>query len=146
MKEGKAEANRWRIFLIIVALCVLYSYPVVAAGQAEEGEKVPVTKYWMSVSTMNQTIPGMSEAMAGMGSMFGGMGGPGFGPQRELKLQLNSPWKLPATSDLLFAIFFIKLSHQLCFVFKLRQTVWRDQRYICSKNKLFANKRFNLLF
>lgn len=96
MKLGMAEGNSRRIFIIIMALCILYTYPVFAAEQGEEGKKVPVTKYWMSVSTINQTIPGMAEAMSGMGKMLGGMGGQGFGPHRELKLQLNSPRKLPA--------------------------------------------------
>ncbi|MFZ5907198.1 MAG: hypothetical protein ACOYVJ_07280 [Nitrospirota bacterium] len=95
MKHGKAEGTARRMFLIIVAACILCEYPVTAAEQAGEGKKVPLTKYWMSVSTINQTIPGMSEAMAGMGKMFGGTGGAGFGPRRELILQLNSPWKLP---------------------------------------------------
>lgn len=53
-------------------------------------EKVkPYPHYWMSVSTSNQSIPGMSGEMSGMAALFGGKSA--FGPRRELLLQLESP-------------------------------------------------------
>jgi hypothetical protein len=96
MKKRISKSITGAIFIVFFACCMLYAYPLCAAEQGEEAKKQPVTKYWMSVSTINQTIPGMSEAMAGMGKMFGGMGGAGFGPRRELKLQINSPQQPPA--------------------------------------------------
>ena len=56
---------------------------------AEKPKIKPYPHYWMSVATSSQNIPGMSAEMAGMASMFGG--GSGFGPKRELTLQLESP-------------------------------------------------------
>ena len=43
----------------------------------------------MSIATSSQSMPGMTAEMSGMASMFGGK--KMFGPQRELKLQLESP-------------------------------------------------------
>jgi hypothetical protein len=96
MKKRISKRITKTIFILLFAFCMLYGYPLYAAEQSEEAKKQPVTRYWMSVSTVNQTIPGMSEAMAEMGKMLGGMGGAGFGPHRELKLQLNSPQQPPA--------------------------------------------------
>jgi hypothetical protein len=56
---------------------------------AEKPKMKPYPHYWMSVATSSQNIPGMSAEMAGMASMFGG--GSGFGPKRDLTLQLESP-------------------------------------------------------
>jgi hypothetical protein len=56
---------------------------------AEKPKIKPYPHYWMSVATSSQNIPGMSAEMAGMASMFGG--GSGFGPKRDLTLQLESP-------------------------------------------------------
>ena len=65
---------------------------------AHAAEKVkPYPHYWMSVATVNQSIPGMSEEMAGMAALFGK--GPGFGPRRELRLQLESPRQAPAKPE-----------------------------------------------
>lgn len=55
---------------------------------AEKGPSKPYPQYWMSVSTQNQSIPGMDAGMSGMMGMFGGGG---FGPRRELLLQLVAP-------------------------------------------------------
>ena len=68
------------------------------AARSAEKEKKPFTQYWMSVATLNQTIPGMSpEEMSGIGGFMGKMmGGPSFGPRRELLLQLNSPQQVPS--------------------------------------------------
>ncbi|MEW6586136.1 MAG: hypothetical protein AB1442_11065 [Nitrospirota bacterium] len=95
MKVGIWKKIAGAIFFAFVAFCLLADQ-LCAAGKTDEGEKQPVTKYWMSVSTVNQTIPGMSEAMSSLGGMLGGMGGPGFGPRRQIHLQLNSPQKLPS--------------------------------------------------
>lgn len=65
---------------------------------AAEKQKVkPYPHYWISVATSSQNIPGMSAEMAGMASMFGG--GSGFGPKRELTLQLESPQTLSTTPE-----------------------------------------------
>jgi len=55
---------------------------------AEKGPSKPYPQYWMNVATQNQSIPGMD---AGMGGMLGMFGGAGFGPRRELLLQLVAP-------------------------------------------------------
>ncbi len=56
---------------------------------AEKPKIKPYPHYWMSVATSSQNIPGMPAEMAGMASLFGG--GSGFGPKRDLTLQLESP-------------------------------------------------------
>lgn len=60
------------------------------AALAAEKPRPSYPHYWMSVSTMNQSIPGMSEEMAGMASMFGGRGA-AFGARRDLQLQVEGP-------------------------------------------------------
>ena len=78
--------------LIVVALLVTAGF----CGAAGAAEKIkPYPHYWMSVATQNQSMPGMGEGMAGIASMFGGKG-PGFGPRRELLLQLESPRDISA--------------------------------------------------
>ena len=69
-------------FIVVILTAVLSS-------AAEKPIIKPYPHYWMSVATSSQNIPGMSAQMAGMASMFGG--GSGFGPRRELTLQLESP-------------------------------------------------------
>lgn len=73
-----------------------------SSGFAAEKEKQQKVKayphYWMSISTMNQSIPGMSGEMSGMAAMFGGKG-PAFGPKRDLLLQLESPRSMPAKPE-----------------------------------------------
>lgn len=70
--------------LIAVAVTGLSSTSAVAA---EQKPSKPYPQYWMSVATQNQSIPGMDAGMSGMLGMFGG----GFGPRRELQLQLVAP-------------------------------------------------------
>ena len=70
----------------IVYGCV--SLSVAASAFGEEKQK-PYPHYWMSIATSNQSMPGMSTEMGGIASMFGGK--KMFGPNRELKLQLESP-------------------------------------------------------
>ncbi len=77
------------------------AFTLIFFSSSESAEKTkqktpPATIYWMSVSTQNQTIPGMSEDMSGMDGLAGRMmGGRGFGPHRDILLQLNSPQPLP---------------------------------------------------
>jgi len=77
------------------------AFILIFLNSAESAEKAkektaPATVYWMSVSTQNQTIPGMSDDMSGMDGFAGKMtGGRGFGPRRDILLQLNSPQTLP---------------------------------------------------
>lgn len=67
--------------------CGVLSVMAVAAHAAEKTRPYP--HYWMSVATSNQSIPGMSSEMPGLAGLFGGKSG--FGPRRELHLQLESP-------------------------------------------------------
>jgi hypothetical protein len=72
---------------IVAAMAVMAA---VTAGSSLAAEKVkPYPHYWMSVSTVNQSIPGMSAEMSGLAGLFGGKSG--FGPRRDLQLQLESP-------------------------------------------------------
>ena len=69
------------------------------AGAAAEKVK-PYPHYWMSVATSNQSIPGMSSEMPGIAGLFGVKSG--FGPKRDLLLQLESPRQAsgePAASE-----------------------------------------------
>lgn len=73
-------------------IALLIGCALLAAGAPDvpAAEKIkPYPHYWMSVSTSNQSIPGMSSEMTGMAGLFGG--GKGFGPRRELLLQVESP-------------------------------------------------------
>lgn len=81
----------------IITIFLIFALAMPSVMQAEE-KKPPVTQYWMSVATQNMSIPGMSSGeMSGiMGKM---MGGPGFGPSRNLLLELNSPRSLPPDPD-----------------------------------------------
>lgn len=65
---------------------------------AAEGSK-PYAHYWMSVSTQNMTMPGMSASEMGMLGGLMGRGGPGMGLQRDLRLQLVSPQATPQAPD-----------------------------------------------
>ena len=69
-----------------------------ALGAAAEGTK-PYAQYWMSVSTQNMTIPGMSASEMGMLGGMTGRSGPGMGPQRSLRLQLVSPQATPPSPE-----------------------------------------------
>ncbi|MEI6209302.1 MAG: hypothetical protein WCP20_21185 [Desulfuromonadales bacterium] len=69
--------------------CVVIVMTAVCSSAAEKPQIKPYPHYWMSVATSSQNIPGMTPEMAGMASMFGG--GSGFGPKRDLTLQLESP-------------------------------------------------------
>ena len=71
----------------MVAGCVLMSVMAVSAHAAEKTKPYP--HYWMSVSTANQSIPGMSAEMSGFAGLFGGKNA--FGPRRDLHLQVESP-------------------------------------------------------
>jgi hypothetical protein len=73
--------------VVLIIVCWSLAGVTVTAGAAEKVRPYP--HYWISVSTTNQSIPGMSAEMSGMGGMFGGRGA--FGPRRELLLQLESP-------------------------------------------------------
>lgn len=78
---------------VLLAGAVLLTVAAVPMATAAE-KTVPYPRYWMSVSTTNQTMPGMSEEMAGMAAMFGGRGA-AFGPKRELLLQVEGPRVVP---------------------------------------------------
>lgn len=81
----------------VYAAAVLVPLVVAAAAPAaEKGKTKPYPHYWMSISTSNQSIPGMDESMSGMMGMFGGAG---FGPKRELLLQLESPRTLSVVPE-----------------------------------------------
>lgn len=83
------------VFVVMCTIPVIYCSPAESAEKTKE-KKPQATLYWMSVSTQNQSIPGMSEEMSGIGGFMGKMmGGPGFGAHRSLLLQLNSPQPLP---------------------------------------------------
>lgn len=75
----------------ITVVCGFY-LAMALPGQAAEKTK-PYPHYWMSVSTSNQSIPGMSAEMSGLAGLFGGKNA--FGPRRDLLLQLESP--MPAS-------------------------------------------------
>ncbi len=78
---------------IAVGAMVLLS--LAAMAQAAEKEKTkPYPHYWMSVATSSQSIPGMPSEMSGIAGLFGKKGG--FGPRRDLHLQLESPQSEPA--------------------------------------------------
>jgi len=92
------------LFAVLCTLAVIHCSPSESAEKTKE-KKAPATLYWMSVSTQNQTIPGMSDEMSGMGEFMGKrLGGPGFGASRSLRLYLNSLQPLPnepsATHDI----------------------------------------------
>ncbi len=74
-----------KAFSWIVCFCLLSS--AVSAYSSEK--QSPYPHYWLSISTTNQSIPGMPTEMGGMASLFGGKNM--FGPKRELRLQLESP-------------------------------------------------------
>lgn len=90
-----------KVFFISMIAMLLFSAEHAWPAEKEKEKKPAVTQYWMSVSTQNQSIPGMSEEMSGMG---GFMGRQGFGAGRNIFLQLNAPQALPpdpnATHDI----------------------------------------------
>ncbi|MBI5485155.1 MAG: hypothetical protein HY888_11930, partial [Deltaproteobacteria bacterium] len=63
------------------------------AGAAPKETKKPYPHYWLSIATVNQSMPGMPAEMTGMAGLFGGKSS--FGPKRELLLQLESPQTTP---------------------------------------------------
>lgn len=71
--------------------CGCLSLSLVASVFGAEKQK-PYPHYWMSISTSNQSIPGMPAGVSGIAAIFGGK--KMFGPRRELQLQLESP-RLP---------------------------------------------------
>ena len=75
-----------KTFLLVACGCVSLS---LAASVFGAEKQQPYPHYWMSIATSSQSMPGMTAEMSGMASMFGGK--KMFGPQRELKLQLESP-------------------------------------------------------
>lgn len=87
--------NRARDIIIAGAVLLLLG-GITHAADKKRDKAYP--HYWISVDTVNQSIPGMSEEMAGMAGMFGGKG-PAFGPRRELRLQLESPRAMPAKPE-----------------------------------------------
>lgn len=74
--------------ILLAAATLAFSTSVLAF--AAEKPRPAYPHYWMSVSTANQSMPGMSEEMAGMAAMFGGRGA-AFGPSRSLQMQLEGP-------------------------------------------------------
>jgi len=60
---------------------------VVSVFGAEKQKPYP--HYWMSISTSNQSIPGIPTGVSGIASLFGSK--KMFGPHRDLQLQLESP-------------------------------------------------------
>jgi len=84
-----------RIATSFLAAVVLISAP--ASSRAAEKEKArPYPQYWISVWTQNQSLPGM-EAVSGMAGLLGKSAG--FGPRRDLHLQVVSPRQLPADPE-----------------------------------------------
>jgi len=77
--------------LVSTGVVVLASVPALSA----EKPHPPYPHYWMSVATMNQSMPGMTEEMGGMAGMFGGRGA-AFGPRRDLQLQVEGPREVSA--------------------------------------------------
>lgn len=71
----------------LVAPCFLLLLMAIPGHAAEKIKPYP--HYWISVATINQSIPGMSKQMSGMAALLGGK--MGFGPRRELLLQVESP-------------------------------------------------------
>lgn len=69
-------------------VCGCLSLSVILQVEGAEKQK-PYPHYWMSISTTNQNMPGMSPEVGGIAAMFGGKNM--FGPKRELHLQLESP-------------------------------------------------------
>lgn len=76
--------------LKIFAVAVFMGLLVCAWSAQAEEKKQPLTQYWMTIETHNMSIPGMEQlqGMPGMASSFG--------PNRALRLQLNSPKVLPS--------------------------------------------------
>lgn len=88
--------NFFRTILIAAfSITLLWGARPSESASAEKEKKPPVTQYWMSISTQNMSIPGMSGEGPGMGGFLGKMMG-SFGPSRTLTLLLNSPRALPA--------------------------------------------------
>jgi hypothetical protein len=69
--------------------------PAMAVAVHAAEKTKPYPHYWMSVSTANQSIPGMSVEMSGLAGLFGGKSA--FGPRRDLLLQVESP--LPVSGE-----------------------------------------------
>ncbi|MBN1613034.1 MAG: hypothetical protein JW950_01075, partial [Deltaproteobacteria bacterium] len=95
---GIARKACW--ILTAASMMLFASY----AAAAEPQKKNPVTRYWMTISTQNTSIPGMpQEEMSGLGGMLLGKIA-GIGSKRSLTLQLGSPRKTPeepeATHDI----------------------------------------------
>ncbi len=87
--------NKLRLLPLVAGIVVGFHQADVLAA---EGTK-PYSHYWMSVSTQNMTIPGMSASEMGMLGGLMGRGGPGMGPQRGLQLQLVSPQATPPAPE-----------------------------------------------
>lgn len=87
----------------VLAICFFAPPP---ADAAEKEKKPAPANYWMSVSTENQSIPGMRpEEMSGLEGMFGRMAGmPQGGAGKRILLQLNSPRPLPSEPEALHDI------------------------------------------
>ena len=71
----------------IVCSCV--SLILVSSVFGAEKPKPPYPHYWMSIATINQSLPGMPSEVSGIAALFGGK--KMFGPRHELQLQLESP-------------------------------------------------------
>ena len=69
-------------------VCGCVSLLLVTSSFGAETQK-PYPHYWLSISTINQSIPGMTSEMSGIAGMFGRKNM--FGPRRDLLLQLESP-------------------------------------------------------
>jgi hypothetical protein len=68
--------------------CFSLSLLLVVSVFGAEKQK-PYPHYWMSISTSNQSMPGMPAGVSGIAAIFGGK--KLFGPRRDLQLQLESP-------------------------------------------------------
>jgi len=81
-----------RKLMMIAAVFAVFS--LTGTAHAAKKEKIQYyPHYWMSISTGNQSIPGMNEQMSGMAALFGAKSA--FGPRRTLQLQLESPGRMP---------------------------------------------------
>jgi hypothetical protein len=75
-----------KTLLCVTSACLSLAVAVSAFGADIQK---PYPHYWMSIATSNQNIPGMPAEVGGIASLFGAK--KMIGPQRDLRLQLESP-------------------------------------------------------
>lgn len=87
---------------VIISSAAILTLFCGSAYAAKKETIKPYPHYWVSISTSNQSIPGMNEQMSGIASMFGAKSA--FGPRLGLQLQLESPGKAPDKPEALHDI------------------------------------------